>query len=161
MYKFYALLKDAFRDKVRMLYNDTDSFFLQFVVDDLKQALLSKRGVLDAFDFSEVFSGHPSRLHFDGHAGEVRYFKNECKGNQIVEFVALRPKIYSFTVINADEYDPRLPVELIQLKHKAVPKGLSRANIKQFTHDDYVRMFRESDARKVKNRRIGSKLQEV
>ena len=28
MYTFYALLKDAFKDKVRMLYTDTDSFFL-------------------------------------------------------------------------------------------------------------------------------------
>ena len=30
-----ALLKDAFKDKVRKLYTDTDSFFLQFFVEDL------------------------------------------------------------------------------------------------------------------------------
>ena len=28
MYTFYAKLKDTFGDKVRMLYTDTDSFFL-------------------------------------------------------------------------------------------------------------------------------------
>ena len=35
MYIFYPLLKDAFKEKVRMLYTDTDSFFLQFFVEDL------------------------------------------------------------------------------------------------------------------------------
>ena len=68
MYKFYALLKDAFGDKVRMLYTETDSFFLQFFVDDLKRALASQRGVLDDFDFSEVPPNHLSRLHDDSHA---------------------------------------------------------------------------------------------
>ena len=29
-YIFYALLKDAFGERVRMLYTDTDSFFLHF-----------------------------------------------------------------------------------------------------------------------------------
>ena len=32
MYTFYALLKDAFKDKVRMLYTDTDSFYLHIIV---------------------------------------------------------------------------------------------------------------------------------
>ena len=35
MYSFYALLKDTFGKQLRMLYTDTDSFFLQFFVDDL------------------------------------------------------------------------------------------------------------------------------
>ena len=30
MAQFYAILKDAFGDKVRMLYTDTDSFFSSF-----------------------------------------------------------------------------------------------------------------------------------
>ena len=32
--QFYALLKDPLSDKFRMLYTDTDSFFLQFFVND-------------------------------------------------------------------------------------------------------------------------------
>ena len=69
--------------------------------------------------------------------------------------------MYSFTVMDAEEYDQRLPVEPVQLRHKAVAKGVSRANIKRFTHEEYVTMFREGDARKVTNRRIGSKLHQV
>ena len=69
--------------------------------------------------------------------------------------------MYSFIVMDAEEYDPRLPVEPGQLRHKAVAKGVSRANIKRFTHEEYVTMFREGDARKVTNRRIGWKLHQV
>ena len=71
--------------------------------------------------------------------------------------------MYSFTVMDAEEYDPRLPVEPepVQQRHKAVAKEVSRANIKRFTHDDYVTMFREGDARKVTNSSSGSKLLQV
>ena len=34
-YPFYALLKAAFGERVRMLYTDTDSFFLHFFVEGL------------------------------------------------------------------------------------------------------------------------------
>ena len=33
-YTFYARLKDSFKDKVRMLYTNTDSLFLHFFVDN-------------------------------------------------------------------------------------------------------------------------------
>ena len=60
------------------------------------------------------------------------------------------------------EYDPRLPpFDEVHLKHKAVPKGVSLANIKNFTHDDYVAMFREGETHKVTNRCIDSKLHQV
>jgi hypothetical protein len=160
MYKFYALLKDAFQDKVRMLYTDTDSFFLQFFVDDLPQELKS-RGVYGAFDFSSISYLHPTKLHSNHHEGEVGYFKDECNGDQIVEFVGLRPKMYSFTVMDARDPDPRLPPLPVNIKHKSVAKGISRANIRRFTHEDYLTMFREGDSRKVTNRRIGSKLHQV
>ena len=115
----------------------------------------------DAFDFRDVFDHHLTGLHSIANVGEVGYFKDECKCHPIVKFVGLRPKMYSFTVINAEEYDPKLPVEQVQLRHKAVAKGVSRAIIKRFTHDDYVTMFREDDARKITNRRTGSKLNQV
>ena len=160
MYQFYALLKDAFKDKVRMLYTDTDSFFLQFFVDDLKKELINRR-VIGAFDFSEVSEGHPTKLHSADNAGVVGYFKDECKGHPVVEFVGLRPKMYSFTVMDADVYEPILPVYPVDIRHKAVAKGVSRANIKRFSHEDYLTMFREGDVRKVTNRRIASQLHQV
>ena len=75
----YALLKDAFKDKVRMLYTNTDSFFLQFFVDDLPNKIKSRLAVRDAFDFSDVSAIHLTGLYSIANAGEVGYFKNECK----------------------------------------------------------------------------------
>jgi hypothetical protein len=100
MYRFYALLKENFKDRLRMLYTDTDSFFLQFFVEDLNTALHENPIVRDAFDFGAIPADHPSGLGgSDPHAGEIGYFKDECNGDPIVEFVALRPKMYSFTKV--------------------------------------------------------------
>ena len=77
-----------------------------------------------AFDFSDVSDHHLTGLHSIANAGQVGYFKDECKCHPIDEFVGLRPKMYSFTVMDAKEYDPRHPVELLQLRHKAVAKGI-------------------------------------
>ena len=94
-YTFYALLKDAFGDRVRMLYADTDSFFLQFFVDDLAKEIHAHRDLRDAFDFSEIGQVHLFKLGgFDAHSGEMGYFKYETKGHPIVEFVGLHPKMY-------------------------------------------------------------------
>ena len=92
---------------------------------------------------------------------EIGYFKGQCKCHLIVEFVGLLPKMNSFTVIDAEKYDLRLPVEPVQVIQKAVAKGVLRANIKRFTHNEYVTMFSDSDARKVTNRRIGLKLYQI
>ena len=66
-----------------------------------------------------------------------------------------------FTVMEIEEYDSKFPVKPVQLKHKAVAKGVERAYIKRFTYKDYVTMFREGNSRKVTHRRIGSKLHQV
>ena len=54
MYTLYALIKNLFNDKVRMLYTDKDSFFLHFFVDDLSNKIKSRPAVRDALYFSDV-----------------------------------------------------------------------------------------------------------
>ena len=71
-YTFYALLKDALGERVRMLYKDTDSFFLHFFVEDLAKLINARPYLQDAFDFSEISNGHLSYLgrgHADIHSG--------------------------------------------------------------------------------------------
>ena len=92
-----------------MLYTDTDSFFLHFFVEDLAKEINSRPHLRDVFDFFEISNGHLSNLgrgNANLHAGEVCYFKDETKGNPIVEFVGLRSKMYSFTVCDASEPIP-------------------------------------------------------
>ena len=127
-YTFYALLKDAFGERVRMLYMDTDSF-IHFFVKDLAKEINARPHLQDAFDCTEISNGHLSnfgRGNADLHAGEVGFFNNEIKGNPIVEFVGLRFKMYSYTVCDASE--PILKVNYqIDVWHKAVAKGVARS----------------------------------
>ena len=159
-YTFYALLKDAFGKRVRMLYTDTDSFFLHFFVEDLAKEINERPHLRDAFDLCEISNGHLSNLgrgHVDHHAGNVGYFKVETKRNPIVEFIGLRPKMYSFTVCDASEPSPGVNYPM-DIRHKAMEKGVARSQIKRFTHEDYVRMYNGGALTNVVNRRIGSKL---
>ena len=143
-----------------MLYTDTDSFFHQFFVEDLAKEINSRPHLRNAFDFSEISNGHLSNLgrgNANLHAEEVGYFKDETKGNPIVEFVGLRPKMYSFTVCDASKPIPGVNYP-IDVRHKAVAKGVARSQIKRVKHEDYVRMYNGGALTNVVNRRIGSKL---
>ena len=117
----------------------------------------------DAFDFSEISNGQLSNLgraYADLHAGEVGYFKDETKGNPIVEFIGLRPKMYSFTVCDASEPIPGVNYQM-DIRHKSVAKGVARSQIKRFKHEDYVFMFNGRALTNVVNRRNGSKLYQM
>ena len=84
-----------------MLYTESDSLFFHFFVEDLTQEINARLSLRDAFDFSVISPNHFSNLKRAGrelHAGEVSYFKEETKGETIVEFVVLRYKIFSFSV---------------------------------------------------------------
>ena len=49
----------------------------------------------------------------------------------------------------------------MEVRHKAVAKGVARAQIKRFKHEDYVRMYNGGALTNVVNRRIASKLHQV
>ena len=107
-----------------MLYTDTDLFFLHFFVDNLAKEINARLQLRDAFDFSEIEHTNLSMLHGQGtdvQGGEVSYFKDETKGDPIVEFDALRQKMYSFTVCRATEYTQCLNCE-VEMRHKNVTK---------------------------------------
>ena len=146
-----------------MLYTDTDSFFLQFVLDDLAKDIKACPQIRDAVDFSEIEHTHISKLsgpRADIYGGEVGYFKDETKGDPIVEFVGLRPKMYSFTVCNAFEYTQGRNYN-VKMHNKHVANGISRFQIRRLQHEDYLRMYNGEALQNVVNWRIGSKLYQV
>ena len=132
-------------------------------MDDLTKKINTLPHLRDAFDFSEISNLHISNLgrgHANLNAGEVCYFKNKTKCNPIVEFVGLRPKMYSFTVYDASEPIPGVNYPM-DVRHKAVAKGLACFKIKRFKHVNYVRMYNGKALTNVVNRRIVSKLHKV
>ena len=119
-----------------MLYTDTDSFFLQFFVENVAQELNSDQSMRDWFDFSEIFADHVSGLGapYDSHGGVVGYFKDEMKGEQVYEVIALKPKSYSVRTVKATIYNPDGEMPPPVFMHKAVAKGITIENIKRQTH---------------------------
>ena len=112
------------------------------------------------FDFSEIPANHPSNLGFPDelHKGIVGYVKDETKGNPIIEFVALKPKMCSFKVCECQAFGSNVPLRVCV---KLVGKGIARATLKKTTHQQYLEMFQEREASKVTNRLITSKLHQV
>ena len=107
MYRTYATLKDNFGQRMHMLYTDTDSLIIQFFTHDLYKELLDVPQLLGLFDLSEIFANHPSHHGFpdDPNKSKVGFFKDETKGNPIIEFVALKPKMYSVKVCECQTAD--------------------------------------------------------
>jgi hypothetical protein len=161
MFKSVASLKKHFgSDKLQVLYTDTDSLIIQFHVPDLYKDLQDP-AIRDLFDFSEVPMGHPSGLGSldDPNKGVVGRFKDESKGDLVVEYVGLKPKMYSYRVADC------LPPDSNAQPHihsKQVAKGMSRATKKTQTFDMYMNMFKnQNEAPKVVNRRIASHMHKV
>lgn len=82
--------------------------------------------------------------------------QDETKGKPVIEFVGLRPKMYSFRTCDAviGNVEPRIYT-------KQIGKGITRAALKQIPHETYLAMFREGEQQIVINRRIGSQLHNI
>ena len=79
MYKTYALLKEKFKDDMRMLYADTDSLIMQIYTSYLYRQLLNEPELKRNFDFSEIPVNYPSHLSLphDQNKGQVGFCKDE------------------------------------------------------------------------------------
>ena len=75
-------------------------------------------------------------------------FKDESSGDPIIEFVGLRPKMYSFTTLNNAQ----------RLKEKHRAKGIQYAAAKALTHAQYIAQLEHPTENRLINRRIGSHL---
>ena len=147
-----------------MGYTDTDALLIIVESDDLYVELKSQPQLRDLIDFSSIPADHPSDIGEpnDTRSGQVGYFKDECSGNIITEFVALKPKAYSFTTCAPTLYNPDQPeAPPPTIKSKQVTKGIARPTIKNLRHEMYVEMFREGEIQRLPNRAIRSKLHQL
>src|SRR5947207_13810647 len=87
MYQFYYdTLKARYGGRVQLCYTDTDSLLVQIQTEDINTDLIN---MADQFDFSDYPENHPVRQKTPG------LFKDECNEKIIMEFISLRPKMYS------------------------------------------------------------------
>jgi hypothetical protein len=105
MYDFFYNMKERYND-MTLLMSDTDSLLLdlpeEFLTDVVEDQQLHRK-----FDFSEYPNNHPVFKHVkdvDKYKKDTMYtpglMKDETKGVEILEFVGLSAKVYSYKLEN-------------------------------------------------------------
>lgn len=133
---------------IHLMFTDTDSLLYEIHTQDLYADLA---GMKEHFDFSNYPHDHP--LYSEENKGVIGKFKDETASNPILEFVGLRPKMYSFKVIDVAHGN------VVREKHRA--KGISLSASHDLTHADYLAQLRQPVENYCMNRRIGSQLHRI
>ena len=95
MYKFwYDYFKPKYEDRAKLCYTDTDSFIINIITEDFFQDI--SNDVEKWFDTSNYDKNDKRPLPIGKNKKVPGLFKDELGGKIITEFVALRPKAYSY-----------------------------------------------------------------
>ena len=121
MYEFwYDYMKPKYNDNVRLCYMDTDNFIINIKTNDFYKDISDD--VDNRFDASNYEVKRP--LPIGKNKKVIGLMKDELGGEIITEFIALRPKTYSYLTDN-DKIDKKA-------------KGTKKCVIKKMiTFDDY------------------------
>ena len=100
MYEFwYDYMKPKYGDNVKLCYTDTDSFILNIKTEDFYKDIAND--VEKRFDTSNYEVDRP--LSAGKNEKVIGLMKDELGGKIITEFVALRPKTYSYLTDDCKE----------------------------------------------------------
>ena len=103
MYEFwYDYIKPKYNDNVRLCYMDADSFVMNIKTNDFCKDIA--HDVYNRFDTSNYGVNRP--LPIGKNKKVIGLMKDELEGEIIAEFIALRPKTYSYLTDN-DKIDKK------------------------------------------------------
>ena len=125
MYDFHYnhMMKKYGVEHLRLLFTDTDSLCYLVSTGDIYEDM---REDLSLYDTSNYASDHP--LFSRENAKVLGKMKDECPTTPAVEFVGLRPKMYSLLTVDKQE--------------KKTAKGVSKTTIKKsLCHADYKKVL--------------------
>ncbi|XP_053214135.1 uncharacterized protein LOC128397434 [Panonychus citri] len=116
----YDIFKSYYNNSIQLLYTDTDSFIYSIETLDIYNDFK----IIDhIFDFSDYPTNHSSGLYSDKNKKKLGYLKDEMMGKQILEFIALKSKVYT---IRSEDFD------------KKTAKGVQRVVLKEMiSFEDY------------------------
>ena len=129
MYKFhYDYIKAKYQERARLLFTDTDSLTYHIETEDIYKDMKADG---EHFDFSD-YKGTGYRSQDNTNKKVIGKFKDETEGVPIVEFVGLRPKMYSILLETG--------------KEKKTGKGIKKSTLKtDIKHADYKRCLESSE----------------
>jgi hypothetical protein len=124
MYDFHYnfMLKNFKRENIDLLFTDTDSLCYH-IKNQNPYELMGKNK--EYFDLSDYAKDH--ELHDNTNKKVIGKFKDECSGKQIIEFVGLRSKLYSYLTDEDKKFDHK---KCKGCKKGVVDKVLSFQNYK-------------------------------
>ena len=131
--------RDEFDCKIDICAADTDSFFLCCKGVDMMQQLLPAMIRDELLDTSNYKSDHP--LYSNSLASQIGKFKDESGGVRYMDWVFLRPKLYSLLTVDQKECNKAKGIIMSQAK---------------LTHTRYLDVLHDAQPQYVKQRRIGS-----
>ena len=100
MYKFwYSTIVPTYGQRAQFVYSDTDSFIINIETDDIVKEIQGP--LAKHLDLSNFPLDHP--LYSNKCMGELGKLKIETAPYHIKEFVALKPKAYSYTTTESDQ----------------------------------------------------------
>jgi len=123
MYNFhYEYIKPKYGNEAQLLFTDTDSLMYHITTEDFYKDI--SNDVDEKFDTSNYPENHKLGIPTGKNKKVIGMFKDEVGGKQIVEFVGLRAKLYSYKMNDSTE--------------KKKCKGINRtARDNSLTHKDY------------------------
>lgn len=116
----YDIFKKYFGEYIELIYTDTDSLIYHIKTDNIYNDFKKLHYI---FDFSDYPKDHFSGLSTDIHKKKLGYLKDEMNGKHILEFIALKPKVYAMKTEDST---------------KKTAKGVQKAVLKSMVSlDDY------------------------
>ena len=149
----YDVMKPKYGKDVQLIFTDTDSLMYEVKREDISQDMVER---IELFDLSNFETSNPYyRPDFQRNKTKVGPMKDEAGAHGIIEFVGLRPKMYS---VDAIKLIPDGTFERFE-KHRA--KGIQRVVAAKFTHEQYMKQYETPEENFVINRRLGTRLHNI
>ena len=126
---YYNQLKEQYGDKCNVLYTDTDSLLLHIETDDVYKDIEKHIDLYDTSDFPKEHF-----LHNTKNKKVLGKMKDECAGKPIIEYVGLRPKMYSI-LMGSPGVEPQVIKKAKGVKRYVVKKNIQHENYKEALFD--------------------------
>ena len=130
MYRFYYdVIKHQYGDNVSLLLMDTDSFLFHVYTKDIYKDMLKQLHLYDTSDYPQTHE-----CYSEANKKKLGVFKDETNGRPAVEYVALKPKMYSL-LLNENE-------DTSKCTAKGIKKSFVRKNLR---HKSYVNCLKSEE----------------